>query len=1033
MKKNTMLTVIQKRWVVASLFILLCLFGYYSWKQLSIEAYPDIADVTSQVVTQVPGLAAEEVEQQITIPIERALNGLPGMHVMRSKSTFGLSMVTIVFDDGTEDYWSRQRVQERLNEVELPYDAVPGLDPLTSPTGEIYRYIIESDRHSLRELTDLQNWVIIPRIKEVPGVADVSNFGGITTQYQVEINPRKLEQYHLSLAQVIEAIENNNSNVGGSILDRGDLGYVVRGIGQITDLEDLGKIVVSSEKGVPIFLNDIGKLKYGNLERKGVFGYTDRGREYSESIEGIVLLLKHENPSVVLEGIKSAVEDLNNGVLPEGVYIHAFLDRTELVGTTLHTVSRTLLEGMILVIVVLIVFLGNWRGALLVALTIPISLLIAFILMHFTDVPANLLSLGAIDFGIIVDGAIVMMETILKKREDHPGEYLSEKSIARRVTDVAKPIAFATIIIITAYLPLFAFERVERKLFTPMAFTVSYALIGALLVALFLIPGIGYALYRKPRKIYHNKWLEKLTGIYSKVVEKVLAKPRGVIVSVAVIFILSIGLTFHVGKDFLPTLDEGSIWLQVTLPPGISVEKSRELSDTLRQRTMKYDEVTYVAVQAGRNDDGTDPFTPSHFEVSVGLRPYGEWSRGKTKEDLIQELSTEYKNLPGFSVGFSQPMIDGVMDKIAGAHSELVVKVYGDDFKETRRIASNIMDVLESIDGAVDLDIDQEPPLPQLQVHMDRDAIARYGLNVSDVSNLIEVAVGGKAISQIYQNDRVYDITCKYDENFRNTPNKIEGLMLTAPTGAKIPLSQVADVRLGMGESTITREVNKRHLTVKLNLRGRDLSSFLKEAQSAIEKNVSYDHEKYHIKWGGQFENQNRAYSRLAVIVPLALSIMFILLYCAFGKFRQAGLVLMIVPLALFGGVLALNIRGMTLNVSSAVGFIALFGVAIQNGVIMISHINNLRKDGMNLLKAVCDGTRHRFRPILMTATVAILGLLPASLATGIGSDVQRPLATVIVYGLLFSTIITLFALPAFYYLIETKVEKQKTLKNEDK
>ncbi|MDR1505133.1 MAG: CusA/CzcA family heavy metal efflux RND transporter [Prevotella sp.] len=1033
MKKDLMLTVIQKRWVLLCLFIILCFFGYYSWKQLSIEAYPDIADVTSQVVTQVPGLAAEEVEQQITIPVERALSGLPGMHVMRSKSTFGLSMITIVFEDGTEDYWSRQRVQERLNEVELPYGAVPGLDPLTSPTGEIYRYIIESDKHSLRDITDLQNWVIIPRIKQVPGVADVSNFGGITTQYQVEVDPQKLEQYHLSLDQVIEAIENNNSNVGGSVVNRGDLGYVVRGIGLISDLEDLGKIVVSSENGVPVFLNDIGKLKCGNLERKGVFGYTDRTREYSESIEGIVLLLKHENPSIVLEGIKNAVEELNNEILPEGVNIHAFLDRTELVDTTLHTVSRTLLEGMILVIIVLIIFLGSWRGALLVAVTIPISLLIAFILMHFTDIPANLLSLGAIDFGIIVDGAIVMLETILKKREDHPQEYLEEKNISKRVKEVAKPIAFATIIIITAYLPLFAFERVERKLFTPMAFTVSFALLGALLVALFLIPGIGYVLYRKPKKIYHNKWLEKLTTKYSGAVNKILAKPKKIIISVTAIFVCAIGLTIYVGKDFLPVLDEGSIWMQVNLPPGISIEKSKELSDTLRQRTMKYDEVTYIAVQAGRNDDGTDPFTPSHFEVSVGIKPYSEWPGGKTKNDLINELSKEYESLPGFRVGFSQPMIDGVMDKIAGAHSELVVKVYGDDFRETRRIAEDIMNTLRNVDGAVDLDIDQEPPLPQLQIHINRDAVARYGLNVADVSNLIEVAIGGKAISQIYQNDRVYDITCKYDENSRNSPEKISGLMLTSAAGAKIPLSQVADIKLSTGESTITREMNKRHLTVKLNLRGRDLASFLKEAQTAIEKDVKYEHDKYHIKWGGQFENQNRAYSRLVIIVPLALSIMFILLYAAFGKFRQAGLVLTIVPLALFGGMLALNIRGMTLNVSSAVGFIALFGVAIQNGVIMISHINGLRKDGMPLLKAVSDGSKHRFRPILMTATVAILGLLPASLATGIGSDVQRPLATVIVYGLMFSTIITLFALPVFYYLIEAKAEKStKELNHEN-
>ncbi len=1017
--------VIGKRWVMLALFILLAFFGYYSWKQLSIEAYPDIADVTSQVVTQVPGLAAEEVEQQITIPLERALNGLPGMHVMRSKSTFGLSMITIVFQDGVEDYWSRQRVQERLNEVDLPYDAVAELDPLTSPTGEIYRYIIESDNHTLREMTDLQNWVVIPRLKEVPGVADVSNFGGITTQYQIEIDPEKLEQYRISLAEVIEAVENNNGNVGGSLLNRGDLGYVIRGIGQVNSLEDLGHIVVTSSEGVPVFISDLATLKYGNLERKGVFGYSDRNREYPESIQGIVLLLKNENPSRVLDGIKEAVRELNEETLPEGVQIHTFLDRTELVETTLHTVSHTLLGGMALVIVILIVFLGNWRGAVLVAVTIPLAMLIAFILMYLTDIPANLLSLGAVDFGIIVDGAIVMMETILKKREDHPGEALTEPGIAKRVSQVAKPIIFSTIIIITAYLPLFAFERVERKLFTPMAFTVSYALIGALLAALLLIPGLAYAIYKKPRKIYRNRWLEKLTDRYRAAVKRILLKPAATVaVSLAVLVGAGV-LTWSVGKDFLPELDEGSIWLQVNLPPGISVEKSKEMSDTLRARTLKYPEVTYVAVQAGRNDDGTDPFTASHFEVSVGIKPYKEWPRGKRKEDLIAELEREYASMPGYTVGFSQPMIDGVMDKISGAHSELVVKVFGNDFRETRRIAEDIVAALEKVEGSADLDIDQEPPLPQLQIRMNRDAIARYGLNVSDVNELIEVAIGGKAIAQIYQGDRVYDITCKYREDSRNTPEKIAGLMLTSEAGYKVPLSQVADITLSTGESTITREMNKRHLTVKLNLRGRDLSSFLKEARQTIEREVAYDSHAYRVEWGGQFENQHRAYSRLAFIVPLALAIMFLILYGAFGKFRQAGLVLGIVPLALFGGMLALNLRGMTLNVSSAVGFIALFGIAVQNGVIMVSHFNDLRREGKNLYHAVTDGARHRLRPILMTAATSALGLLPASMATGIGSDVQRPLATVIVYGLLVSTAITLFVLPLFYYRIEKRFEKR--------
>ncbi|OPC04926.1 hypothetical protein BAS09_04380 [Elizabethkingia ursingii] len=1022
---------IQKRWLMLALFLLLGFFGYYSWTKLSVEAYPDIADVTSQVVTQVPGLAAEEVEQQITIPLERSLNGLPGMHVMRSKSTFGLSIITMVFEDGVDDYWARQRIQERLAEVNLPYGAQPGLDPLTSPIGEVYRYIIESNNHSLRELTDLQNFVIIPRIKQVSGIADVTNFGGITTQFQIELDPHKLEQYGLSLSEVTETISKNNISAGGSMLPRGDLSYVIRGIGLVKDLNDLGKIVVKTENGVPVFLNDVGTLKYGNLERKGILGYSDKKRNYSESVEGIVLLLRGQNPSQVLEGVHEAVDELNNETLPPGVRIHPFLDRTDLVKTTLNTVSHTLTEGIVLVIIVLILFLGSWRGALLVAITIPLSLLFAFILMHFTNIPANLLSLGAIDFGIIVDGAIVMLETILKKREDDPEEELEEKSITKRVIEVAKPIFFSTIIIITAYLPLFAFERVEKKLFTPMAFTVGYALFGALAVALLLIPGLAYVIYRKPQKLYHNKWLEKISTAYGKRIEKIMQAPKKVILPVSLVLATAGVLSYTVGKDFLPELDEGSIWLQVQLPPGISLAKAKEMSDTLRARTLKHSEITYMMVQAGRNDDGTDPWTASHFEVSVGIKPYKEWPKGKTKADLIQELAKDYKDMPGFTVGFSQPMIDGVMDKISGAHSELVVKVYGDDFKETRRIAENVLSTLDKTPGSADLAIDQEPPLPQLQIIADRDKIAQYGLNVSDVADLIEVALGGKAISQIFIGNKVYDISCRYTEESRNTPDKIGNLMLTSASGAKIPLSQVAEVKLSTGESTITREMNKRHLTVKLNLRGRDLSSFLNEAQAKIEKDIKYDHEKYHIKWGGQFENQNRAYSRLAFIVPLALAIMFLLLYGAFGDFKQALVLMSIVPLALFGGMLALNIRGMSLNVSSAVGFIALFGVAIQNGVIMISHINDLRKKGHELKESVIKGARDRFRPVLMTATVAVIGLFPASMATGIGSDVQRPLATVIVYGLMFSTILTLFVLPAIYYMAERQFGKKQNLKKE--
>ena len=1013
---------IHRRALMFVLFGLLAVTGYYCWTKLAIDAYPDIADVTVQVVTQVPGLAAEEIEQQISVPIERAMSGMPGLKVMRSKNTFGLSTVILVFDDGIEDYWARQRVQERLTDVELPYGAAPGLNPLTSPTGEIYRYVVESRNHDLRELTDLHKWVIIPKLKQVTGVADVSNFGGITTQYQIEIDPHKLDQYKISLADITEKIEKNNVNAGGSMISHGDLSYVIRGIGLVKGLDDLGNIVVKTENGVPVYLSDIGRLKYGNLERKGVFGFADEERDYSDGVEGVVQMLRHENPSQVLEGVHAAVDELNRDILPAGVTIHPFMDRTELVGMTLHTVGRTLFEGMLLVVLVLILFLGSWRGALLVAVTIPLSLLIAFILMKVTDIPANLLSLGAIDFGILVDGAIVMMETVLKKRESDPKAELTKSGVIRRATDVARPIFFSTIIIITAYLPLFAFEHIERKLFTPMAYTVGYALLGALAVALLLIPPMAFLAYRKPRTTYRNRWLEYLGNAYNRQIGRLMERPRLIWGPLLLILAGAGALTATVGKDFLPPLDEGSIWIQVQLPPGISIERSKEMGAELRQTLREFDEVSYVMTQVGRDDEGAEAFSLSHIECGVGLKPYGTWESGRTKAELIDAMDEKLSQMPGYSVGFSQPIIDMVMDQIAGAHSDLAIKIYGDDLHETRRIAEQVESVLRRIPGAVDVAVDQEPPLPQLQIIADRNRIAQYGLNVDDVTELIELAVGGKSISQIFVGSKSYDVICRYNEQSRDTPERIGNLMLTNGSGVRIPLSQVAEVKMTTGASTIAREMNRRHMTVRVNLRGIDLTAFLREANRAIDRDVKYDREAFRLKWAGQFENQHRAYSRLAVIVPFALCLMLLLLIAACGKFRQAAVLMSVVPLALFGGMLALNVRGMTLNVSSAVGFIALFGVAIQNGVIMVSHINLLRKkEGVGLKEAVIDGTRHRFRPILMTATVAVLGLLPASLSTGIGSDVQRPLATVIVYGLMFATAITLYILPALYYLVERR------------
>jgi cobalt-zinc-cadmium resistance protein CzcA len=1012
---------LARRWLVLAVLTAISCFGLYALGRLDVDAYPDIGDVTAQVITQYPGHAAEEVEQQITIPLERELNGTPGLHVMRSKSTFGLSLITLVFEDGTEDYFERQRIQERIGNVTLPPGVQAGLDAVTSPTGEIYRYTVESHLRSPRALRDLENWVVIPRLKQVPGVVDVNPFGGENYQFQVYVDPDKLVKYGLALHQVTDAIAANNVNAGGSLIVRGQQSIVVRGLGAITKLSDLETIVLAQKAGTPVFVRDIGHVELGALERQGILGKDDN----DDAVSGITLLLRGANPSRVLAGIHQKVRELNTKVLPPDVKVVPYLDRTALVQTTLHTVSRTLIEGMVLVVLVLIFFLGSLRGALLVALTIPFALLFAFALMHLTNIPANLLSLGAIDFGIIVDGAIVLMEVILRRREKHPDHPLLPADARAAALEVAKPIFFATLIIITAYLPLFAFERVERKLFTPMAFTIGYALLGALLFALTAVPALAYMAYRRPGKGFRNPVLEWLGRRYDAYLQRVVKRPSLVLALALGVGVLTAVLAVTVGREFLPYLDEGSIWMQINMPPGISIRKATEMARDFRKLAGSFREVSYVVTQTGRNDDATDPWTFSHIESSIGLKPYDQW--GGDKQALIERMSRSFAaRLPGMDFGFSQPMIDGVNDKIAGAHSEIVIKVYGDDFAETRRIAQGITGVLSQVRGAADVAIDQEPPLPQLQIRINRQAAARFGINVGDIATMIETAIGGKVVTNVYLGEKSYDVGVRFIESVRGNPEAIANLTVPSSTSARIPLSQVSDIQVGAGESTITREMGRRHMTVKVDLRGRDLASFIDEAQRRIDRAVPFDHAKYEIAWGGQFENQQRAQGRLAVIVPAALALIFLILYAGFGDVRHAVLILIVVPLALFGGLAALMLRGMTINVSSSVGFIALFGVAVQNGVIMVANLNHRRESGASLMDALRRGAGVRLRPVLMTATVAILGLLPAATNHGVGSDVQRPLATVIVGGLLSATVLTLLILPVAYFVLERWNERRQ-------
>jgi len=1011
----------DRRGIVWLVFVFAALYGVHSFRQLPIEAYPDIADVTSQIVTQVNGLAAEEVEQQITIPIERALLGTPGMQVLRTRSLFGLSLVTVVFQDGVEGYWSRERLQERLAELTLPYGAKPGLDPYTSPTGEIYRYTLESPSRSLRELSDLQFWTVIPRLKKVAGVVDVTNFGGLTTQFMLELDPARLTQYGLTLTQVVDAINANNNSGGGSVVDRGEQSYVVRGVGLLHSLEDMGNVVVKSVGGVPVLVRDLGQLRYGNVERRGILGKDRNG----DTLEGIVLLLKETNPSRTLDGLHAAVDELNTKLLPGDVKVVPYLDRSTLIEKTAHTVSHTMIEGMVVVTLVLLLFLGSPRAALVVAATIPLALLFAFIFMHHAKVPANLLSLGAIDFGILVDGAVVVVENILRRREREADRLLTPRDAITATLQVARPIFFGMAVIAAAYLPLFAFERIEYKLFSPMAYAVGAALVGALLVALMLTPSLAWLAFRRPRRIFHNRPLDALQRRYAAFLTRAVGARRGLAAAVAGAALALVALAGTIGRDFLPYLDEGSIWLQVQMPPGMTLEKAAQMADELRRATLEFPEISYIVTQTGRNDDGTDYWTPSHIEASVGLKPYDTWTTSGGKQALIQRLSERYARMPGYAVSFMQPMIDGVQDKLSGAHSDLVVKVFGDDLDEGRRIAGHVAQVLRGIPGAADVAVDVEPPLPNLRIDLDRAAAARLGINAADVANLISTGIGGASIGQVYVGEKSYDMTVRFTAESRASPQAIGDLRLTGANGAQVPLSDVARIRTTVGESVIVREMGERHIIVRLNTRGRDLSSFLAEAEPALERDVHFDHQRFHLEWGGQFENLQRAQQRLAVILPATLGVMLLLLFAEFRNLRQPLLVLGVVPLAMIGGFAALHLRGMTLNVSSAVGFIALFGVAVLGGVLMVAQINRLRKeDRMPLREAVLEGAASRMRPVLMTATVAAFGLTPAMLATGLGSDVQRPLATVVVGGLATATLLTLLLLPALYHWIEQRAEQ---------
>ena len=1004
---------LQQRLLIISTSVLLVAVGILSFERLPIQAFPDVQNVFVQVVTQYPGQAPEEVEKLISLPIEKEMNGLPHMINMRSVSIFGLSVVTLTFDDDAEDYFSRQQVLERLKSISLPAEVKPILGPLTTGIGEIFRYRIEAPGIPLVEQRALQDWMIERTLRSVQGVADVVAFGGGIKQYQVQIDPDKLRNYKLTLPEVYQAIAVNNANIGGGYLDHGHEALVVRGTGLLKSGEEIGNIVVTSRDGVPIFVKNIANVFVGPQPRIGIVGYN----EHDDIVQGIVLLIKGRNAIEVLNGVKEKIEYLNSYGLPQGVKIVSLYDRTELIQHTVHTVERNMLEGAALILVVLIIFLRRVWASAVVIVVIPLSLLFAFILINAMHVSANLISLGAIDFGIIVDSAVVLIEAIMVKVTLEMRQQASvahmRQSMLMTTAEMARPILFSKAILIIAFLPIFTFQRVEEKIFSPMAFTLTFALLGSLLISLTLVPVLLSYLVGPRLTESHNPLIDGMKRRYLTLLEAVLRHPRALFIGAGLMLALSLASFPLIGTEFMPKLDEGNVWLTITLPTPISLDKAKDLERDVRARLLEFREAKSILTQLGRPEDGTDPKGFNNLEVLIDLKPKDTW-RYRDKDELVEAMQKRLAVFPGLQFNFSQVIQDNVEEAISGVKGEIVIKIFGEDLKVLQEKANQITRILRSMEGATDVAAEQQSGLAQLVISIDREKIARYGINVADVEDVISMAVGGKAATQMLEGERRFDVTVRLISSARDSVGAIENITVLSANGSRIPLAELAEIKTSQGASRISREDNMRRIAIKCNLIGRDQGGFVAEAQERISRQVHLQ-PGYSIVWSGQFENQQRAMKRLSFIVPVSFILIFVLLFWTFRSLKHASLIVMNVPFSMIGGLVALLLTGIHLSVSAAVGFIALFGIAVQNGVILLSQINLLRREGMSLNEAILQGSVSRLRPVVMTALMAMLGLLPAALSTSVGSETIKPFAVVIIGGLITATLLTLTMLPALY------------------
>ena len=1020
--------------LLAGLFVFA---GILAFRSLPIEAFPDVTDVQVTVISLFPGHAPEEVEKQVTMPLEIGLSGLPHAVRMFSHTQFGLSFIIVTFDDQVTDYFVRQQVSERLQGVDLPQGVQPQLAPLSTAIGEIYRYRVKGNGVGATDLRAIQDWDIARYLKMTPGVADVVSFGGFIKQYQVKLELAKLQFNKISLQQVFTALGRGNANAGGSYLEQGEQQYLIRGIGLLRSKDDINNIVVAERNGTPLLMHDLADVKVSAVPRQGIVGQDQE----DDIVTGLVLMRKGENPSEVLAALKERVAHLNRSVLPKNVQIVPFYDRTWLIDTTLRTVFTNLIEGALLVMVVLYIFLGNLRSAGIVAVIIPLSLLATFIGLKLRGIAANLLSLGAMDFGIIVDGAVIVVENVfrqLSERDQNRDLHSIKETVLAATVEVGRPTLFSMLIIITAHIPIFALQRHEGRIFAPMAYTVTSALVGSLLFSLTLVPLLCYFLLRRGLPETDNWLLRSSKLIYHRVLVAALHHRKAVIISAVIALAVSLALASRLGTEFLPELNEGALWINITLPPGISVSEASRECARIRATVRRFPEVNSVISKAGRPEDGTDPKAINMAEFLVDLKPASEWTRKISKEQLIVQIERSLNDIPGIEPSFSQPIRDNILESISQIDGQIVVKVFGPETAAVQSKAREVLNAISGVHGISRAFIDRVGEIPQLQIEIDRRRAARYGLNVSDIQDVIETAIGGKAATEIWEGEKRFQVVTRLGEEARNNISAIRNVLIDTPTGLRMRLDQVADIAVQGGSLNISRESGMRVAAVSVFIRGRDMGSVVDEMQQRVVAKVNFP-PGYFVAWSGEFENQQRAMARLRLVVPLSVFLIFVLLFNAFNSVKSALLILLNVPFALIGGIFALFLTGIPLSVSAAIGFIALFGQAVLNGVVMISHFNQLRESDARAFETVAEGTRvhltpitpgaqavglfdavvvgslTRLRTVLMTALLAMLGLLPMALSHGIGSEVQKPLAVVIIGGLISATVLTLIVLPTLY------------------